>query len=48
MKGFVHIIAIIVIAVIIVILLLIALHLGPWARTATSPNGEKAFTSELI
>ena len=48
MKGYVHIVAIIVIAVIVVLLLMIALHVGPWAGSATSPGGEKALTSELI
>ena len=48
MKGYVHIVAIIVIAIIVVLLLMIALHVGPWARSANSTNGEKTLTSELI
>jgi competence protein ComGC len=48
MKGFVHIVAIIVIAVIVVLLLMIALHVGPWAGSATSTGGTKADISESI
>ena len=48
MKGYVHIVAIIVIAIIVVLLLMIALHVGPWAGSASSTGGEKTLISELI
>jgi competence protein ComGC len=48
MKGFAHIVVIIVIAIIVVLLLMITLHIGPWAGSANSTNGEKTLISESI